>query len=211
MFLRRAIACLLLCSGCTPDSLVPQGDPDRTTGHRVALPHIAFDLWTDVLTLQAGLCDEGCTFLDPIVVDDSVAWAPLQVFWVIYDNPDDVLDGDAVFDTFWNGDEVTATDFEARDGLNPLGFQFVQPVQQGLVPLKSTELSADRRTLTGELGGGVDALIRATSTPGEEGCTVQAEWCPSPCEDAGWTPFTSLYLELSALRTVQSYDFRNDG
>ena len=131
------------------DRTLPPGAPD--TGQRLFLPVIEFDEWTDYLAIQAAVDDE-CVFLEPLFDDDSTAYPPLQVFWVIYDKESDVKDGDEVINTYFDGDVIRAGDFPRKNGLAPLGFKFPTDLQQSFLSVEETRTSDGGRTLDAKLG-----------------------------------------------------------
>lgn len=190
----------LLLAGCQREDYTPP-DEVPTSGQRVELPPVEFTKWVDFLTLQGGL-DDDCRWLWPLVDDDSVAYPPLQGFWVIYENPSDVLDGTAIEDTFFLGDRLDAADFPIREGLQPLGFKFPPPFQQSFLDIERTEVTRDGHLLEADFGSPIEVLVHAEATPGDGECEVTTTWCDDPC-DGTWAPLGSIYIELGALFAVE--------
>ena len=123
------ILALFACKGETPIDL----EDAPVSGSRHRMPHVEFDIWTDYLSLEVGLSDE-CTFLQPLVDNHSVANPPIQVFWVMYQNEEDAVDGDVVVDTFWLGDRTANVDYPVRDGLTDDGLNLdeLEPQDKGV-------------------------------------------------------------------------------
>lgn len=187
---------------CGEDFEVPDEVP--TTGQRVTLPNINFNLWVDYLTLQ-GAVDETCHWMWPVIDDHSTPFPPLQGFWVIYENPNDVRDGTLIEGTFFEGDRLEASDFPAKDGLDPLGFAFTTPLQQAFLDIESTEILDEGRTLIADFGKPIESMLRLSTSPTGTTCLVTAETCDDPC-DGTWTPLDHVMLELGFLYTVQSVE-----
>ena len=201
-----SVALLPLLLGCTKeDRTLPPGAPDD--GQRLFLPTIEFDEWTDYLAIGAAV-DSDCSFMDPLFDDDSTAYPPLQVFWVIYDKENDVKDGDRVINTFYDGDVVDVGDYPRKGGKDPLGFKFPTDLQQSFLSVEESKRSDRGRTLDARLGSPIDAWMRVEVREADDGsCTHEAFYCELPCSQ-GDTPFESVYLELGAFFSVQSITWR---
>jgi hypothetical protein len=199
-------AVVLACCSCKgeEDRTLSPGAPDA--GQRLFLPIIEFDEWTDFLAIQAAV-DEDCSFMEPLFDDDSTAYPPLQVFWVIYDKENDVKDGDEVINTFFDGDVVRASDFPRKNGKAPLGFQFPTDLQQSFLSVEETRRSDEGRTLDAQLGSPIDAWMRVEAYADGDTCVFDAYYCELPCSQ-GDKPFESVYMELGAFFSVQSIDWR---
>lgn len=195
---------LLLLLACS-DELEPLPPDAPTSGLRVELPQIEFNKWVDYLTLQGAL-DEDCAWMDPLREDDSVAYPPLQGFWVIYENDKDVEDGTVVQDTFFVGDRVSVDDFPTKGGLEPLGFKFPPPLQQSFLKVDEIVLKDGGRTLEADFGAPIENWMRAEAEPDGDGCAVQTFWCPDACTGS-WSPLGSVFIELGAFYSVQSVAF----
>jgi len=200
--LALAFACFS-CKG-EEDRTLPPGAPD--SGQRLFLPIIEFDEWTDYLAIQAAV-DEDCAFMEPLFDDDSTAYPPLQVFWVIYDKENDVKDGDEVINTFFDGDVVRASDFRRKNGKAALGFKFPTDLQQSFLSVEETRRSAGGRTLDAKLGSPIDAWMRIEVVADGEACAFESFYCELPCSQ-GNRPFDSVYMELGTFFSVQSIDWR---
>jgi hypothetical protein len=197
-----------LVASCGGERVVEGELPSN--GVRVEMPRVYFNRWTDFLSLQAGLSTR-CRFLDPFVVDDSTSWPPLQVFWVIYDNPADVKDGALIEDTFFAGDVLTVEDFEARAGKDALGFKYLPPSQRTFLDIEEMVVHEGGRSLEATLGAPLRVKLRvdASTQDSEDGtCTVQTRWCEAdadPCEPA---PLTAIEVTLNGLYLVQDVQYR---
>jgi len=195
---------LLLVLACKDKDALPPGAP--TDGQRVDLPLIEFNLWTDFLAIEASL-DEDCRFMDPLIDDKSTVWPPLQVFWVIYDNEKDVKDGSVIEDIYFKGDVVHAKDFGKRAGKPPLGFLYVNALSRSFLNIEETSTSDGGRTIEAVLGSPIDTVIRSEATLTDEGCILETFHCDEPC-NGEFAPYTSLFMELGFLFSVQSMEFR---
>ena len=211
-----------LLAGCNGDYIPPDG-PAPTSGQRVTISTIHFDKWIDYLVLQAAV-DDDCNWLYPLADDDSVPYPPLQVYWVIYEDADDVTHDDEILDTYFIGDGVFASDFTTKDGStspesdfadsasrNPLGFQFPTAFQSSFLTVKDTTFLDDGYTMEAVLGKPIDATIRGTATPNADGqCDLEVTLCPrqEDCDDDDFSPLNWIYMELSFLLTVQEKYFR---
>lgn len=197
---------VVLLSGCGRMFDLPEGDLAET-GSRVEIARVTFNKWTDFITLQVGL-DGACDLLFPVEQDYSTAWPPLQVTWVIYDDPRHVVDGELVLDTFFTGDRLSITDFESIDGLPPLGFKFLPPGQRAFLDLQHIEVfSGSELALDALFGRPMRARIFVETVQIEGGgCAVETSWCPSegPCEPA---PLSSVHVELGAVNNVREVTF----
>jgi len=201
--LLAVVALLTACKG-EVDRTLPPGAPDD--GQRLFLPIIEFDEWTDYLAIQAAVDDE-CAFMDPLFDDDSTAFPPLQVFWVIYDKENDVKDGDEVVNTYFDGDIIRASDFPRKNGKSPLGFKFPTDLQQSFLSVEETRRSDGGRTLDAKLGSPIDAWMRVEAYASDDGCSFDSFYCELPCSQ-GDAPFESVYMELGAFFSVQSISWR---
>lgn len=184
------IVALLACGPTPPE---PVGDLAEG-GQRAQIAEITFNLWTDYIPLLGALDPERCTWLEPAVHDDSTPWPPLQAFWIIHDDPSDV-NADVIGDTYFVDDQLTAGDFPARAGLDPLGFKYFTGFQQSLL-----ELEAMRRPEPGvieaDFGSPVDATVRIEAG---EGCAISTTYCrriDGPCDDLA--PLSRIHMELGA-------------
>lgn len=197
------LACVgVLLIGCAPEEPMPVDPVEGAV--RLSPTFLEFDDWTDYLPIQVGLAAD-CRFLEPQIDDDTTAWAPLQVFWVIYDNENDVTHGQVVHDTFFAGDEVRVSDFPRRAGMDPLGFNFIGPLQRTLLPLESSRRMPGGYRIEASLGGPVKIDMAMESYEGEEGCDVVTTYCEQPCDlhPDDWPPFRSAEFILGALYSVQ--------
>jgi hypothetical protein len=202
----RHLLLVLPLLGChkEEDRTLPAGAPDD--GQRLFLPNIEFNEWTDYLALQAAV-DADCAFMDPLFEDDSTAYPPLQVFWVIYDKENDVKDGDEVINTYFDGDVIRASEFPNKAGKPPLGFKFPTSLQQSFLTVEETRFSDERRTLDARLGAPINAWMRVEVLPDGDACSFEPYYCELPCEQ-GDKLFESVYLELGAFFSVQSITWR---
>lgn len=189
--------------GCGSEPIDLTGAP--TSGSRHRLPHVEFDIWNDYLSLEMALSDE-CTFLDPIIDDHSVRNPPIQVFWVVYTNEDDADEGTSIQDSFWLGDRFGTEDYPDRNSLEPLGFSFPSPFQQGLLSIEEIVVSDDRTQVDGILGNPIGAKLRARGTPNGESCDFEVSYCQQPCDEPD-RAINHIVLDLGALNTVQDVHF----
>ncbi|MCO4745939.1 MAG: hypothetical protein KC912_14185 [Proteobacteria bacterium] len=177
-----------------------------TSGSRHRMPSVEFDVWPDYLSLEVGLSDE-CTFLQPLVDNDSVRNPPVQVFWVMYTNENDAIDGAVVEDTFWLGDRFANADYAERDGMTAHGFKFPPPIQQSFLSIDELTMSADRMQVDGLLGSPIDARLRMVASEDADGvCELTHTYCAMPCEEPS-AELSHIDLELGFLNTVQSVTF----
>lgn len=192
---------VLLCVGCGGDPAIAP-DVIPTDGQRVNLPQVTFNRWTDILALQGAL-DDDCRFMSPLIADDSTSYPPLQVFWVIYDNVNDVKDGDVVTDTFFEGDVVRASDFEMIDGLDALGFKFLPPSQRMFLSITDMAIEEEGARLEATLGAPLSAtlFVEAAGEPGA--CTTTTTFCLLEDETCEPASLSSIDLELSGLLAVK--------
>jgi len=182
-------------------------------GVRIEMPRVYFSRWTDFLSLQAGLSTR-CLFLDPQVEDFSTSWPPLQVFWVIYDDPSDVKDGDRIRDIYFEGDELAATEFETRAGKSALGFKFLPPSQRAFLDIKELSVAEDGRSVEATLGAPLHVTLfveaeRDADSP--SGCRVETRYCEASDRDAGDCvpePLSAIDVTLNGLYLVQEVAYR---
>jgi hypothetical protein len=203
----KAGAALALLGACEPEPKLPPGAP--TDGTRHVPTFVSFNLWNDYLPLQVAT-DEGCRLLLPLVEDDSTTWPPIQVFWVIYDNPRDVVDGTVVRDVFFRGDRVTVDDFPRRGGGTALGFKYLTGLQRSFLPLREVHLPGEGRLLRASFGPPIDAWVRIESEPDEAaegGCRLSTSYCQACSGQGPWSPLQSIDLELGPLYAVQRVRF----
>ena len=193
---------LALCMACVEEDVGPLDEIEGAV--RLAPTFLEFDDWTDYLPIQVGL-DADCRFLEPQVDDDTTAWAPLQVFWVIYDNENDVTHGQVVNDTFFAGDKVRVSDFPRRAGKDPLGFNYIGPLQRSILPLESSRRLPGGFRIEASMGGPVKIDMAMESFMGEQACEVETTYCMQPCDLApeSWRPFRSAEFILGAFYVVQ--------
>ncbi|TNE85261.1 MAG: hypothetical protein EP330_26400 [Deltaproteobacteria bacterium] len=195
----------LLLFACQAEEPIDLTDAP-TSGSRHRMPHVEFDIWTDYLSLEVGLSDE-CTFLEPLVENHSVRNPPVQVFWVMYQNEEDAVDGAIVEDTFWLGDRTANTDYPERDGLTAFGFKFPPPVQQSFLNIEEVSVSDDRRQVDGVLGSPIDARLRMVASDDAGECTITHTYCAMPC-DAPDAALDHILIDLGGLlNTVQDVTF----
>ena len=196
-----------LLFACNAPVEQPTGElPD--SGLRMELPKVSFNKWTDYLSLQASF-DEDCAFMDPMVANDSTVWPPLQVFWVIYDELDEVLDGDRIENVFFEGDLLLASDFPDKEGKAALGFQFLPPSQRMFLDIKEMKVSEDRKSIEATMGSPINTMVFAeVSSDGAGGCTVFTEYCEGDDPACTRTELKEgMYLELGALYQVKSIEY----
>jgi len=202
------VLCSALAGGCKGevDRTLPPGAPDE--GQRLFLPTIDFDEWTDYLAIGAAV-DSECVFMEPLFDDDSTAYPPLQVFWVIYDKEKDVKDGEEVINTYFDGDVVSIDDYPRKAGKRPLGFKFPTELQQSFLKVEETSRENGGRTLNAKLGSPIDAWMRVEveDADADGTCEFETYYCELPCSQ-GDRPFESVYMELGTFFTVQSIDWR---
>jgi hypothetical protein len=199
----RTLAILMVTACAASEPIDLQNAP--TSGSRHRMPHVAFDVWTDYLSLEVGLSDE-CTFLDPIVDNHSVRNPPIQVFWVMYVNEADAVDGTVFEDVFWLGDRVAITDYEPRDGREGVGFKFPPPLQQSVLSIEEVLVSEDRMQVDGTLGNPLNAKLRMVSFADDEGCAITHTYCEMPCEEPD-AELDHILVELGFLNSVQGVNF----
>ncbi|TVQ94061.1 MAG: hypothetical protein EA397_02825 [Deltaproteobacteria bacterium] len=192
---------------CAQRFELPEGEL-AASGTRAEIARVTFNRWTDFITLQLGL-DEGCDVLFPVEQDDSTAWPPLQVTWVIYDDPRHVEDGDVVRDTFFSGDVLSASDFEPIEGLEPLGFKFLPPGQRAFLDLQHIEVfSGTELALDALFGRPMRARIFVETYQNEdETCEVVTTWCSSEQEPCVPEPLRRVHVELGTLNSVREVTF----
>lgn len=188
------------------------------TFERVFLPRIEFDLWTDYLALTAVVEHGSCRFIDPMVADDSTAWPPFQVFWVIYDDPADVEDGVAVQDVFFDGDRLEVDGFGRVAGRDPLGFLYVDPLQRAFLDIESVRRLDGGATLQAVLDPPIAAELRVEATPtttaeGQPSCEVRTGWCPADagCSEQDFDPLGAVWLDLTPFYLVDEVRFLAPG
>jgi hypothetical protein len=175
-------------------------------GGRAEVARVSFNKWTDFITLQVGL-DDRCEALFPAVVDDSTAWPPLQVTWVIYDDPRHVVNGDEIVDTFYAGDRLSIADFEPIDGIDPKGFKFLPPGQRAFLSVQHIEVHEDGDLVIDALFGRPMRARLFLETEGQDGdCVTRTSWCPA---EGACTPqpLSEVYVELGSLNTVREVTF----
>lgn len=202
--MKRCVPWLLLAAcGRLPE--LPQGEL-AADGQRSEIARVTFNRWTDFITLQVGL-DQDCDLLFPVQANDSTAWPPLQVTWVIYDDPRHVVDGTEVVDTFFHGDRLVAHDFEPIDDIDPKGFKFLPPSQRMFLDIEHLEVLSDSELkLDALFGRPMRARIFVEGVRRDGVCAVQTTWCPSEgaCDPA---PLSSVHVELGAFNTVREVTF----
>lgn len=197
---------LALLPACKADDPIVDLADAPTSGSRHRMPHVEFDVWTDYLSLEVGLSDT-CSFLDPLVVNDSVRTPPVQVFWVMYQNESDAVDGPVVEDTFWIGDRTVNTDYPVRDDLTAHGFKFPPPIQQSVLSIEEVVVSADRMQVDGVLGSPIEARLRMVAYEDADGsCQIAHTYCALPCEEPD-AELDYILVELGFLNTVQNVRF----
>lgn len=195
-----ALLCLLACKS-EPIDLADA----PTSGTRHRMPHVEFDIWTDYLSLEVGLSD-ACTFLDPLVDNHSVRNPPIQVFWVMYVNEEDAVDGASFGDVFWLGDRVEIADYGERNGLEGVGFKFPPPLQQSVLSIEDIVVSEDRMQVDGVLGNPIDGRLRMVADDDGGACAITHTYCAMPCEEPD-AELDHIFVELGALNTVQDVTF----
>ena len=201
----RTLLPLLSMLACAAPGELPGGEL-AVQGQRAEIARVTFNRWTDFITLQVGL-DGSCNLLFPVVSNDSTAWPPLQVTWVIYDDPRHVVDGTEVADTFFEGDLLAAADFELIDGVTPKGFKFLPPTQRAFLDIEHLEVLSDNELkLDALFGPPMRARIFLETDIEDDACAVRTTWCPAEgtCEPA---PLSRVHLELGALNTVREVSF----
>ncbi len=195
----------LLVAACGPD------DPEvlrplAEEGTRHEVVEVTFNLWVDYIPMF-GATDPDCRWLDPAVSDDTTPWPPMQAFWVIYENDNDV-DITSFADVYFEGDTVRPEDFEAREGLDALGFLPFSGFQANLLDVTDLRRDDDGYEIEADFGSPVDATLRITSTPDGDGdCAITSEYCEAGACDGGFAPLERIHLDLGFLYSVEDIRF----
>jgi len=194
---------LLMLVACKSPVDIPTG-PVSQSGTRVEVVRVNLSLWVDYIPLF-GAYDSECRWLDPQIVDESTPWPPLQVFWVIYEDANDV-DVSSFDDSYFPGDRVVPEDFAPIDGSPALGFELVTGFQTTMLPVQEIRRSPDDRTVEADFGSPLDATMRIEAFPEGDGCGTRTTYCTEDCVD--FAPLQSIDIELGAFYSVQNVVFR---
>jgi hypothetical protein len=195
----------VLAMGCGPDEPEILG-PLAEEGTRHEIAEVTFNLWVDYIPLF-GATDPECRWIDPAISDDTTPWPPMQAFWVIYEESDDV-EITSMSDVFFEGDEVSPADFERREGLDALGFLPFSGFQANLLDVTDLRRDADGYEIEADFGPPVEATLRITSAPdGDGGCAISTEYCETGACSAGFAPLERIHLDLGFLYAVQDIRF----
>jgi hypothetical protein len=201
----RSFALIASLVACGPRFELPDGEL-AGRGLRVEAARVTFNKWTDFITLQIGL-DGSCDLLFPVVADDSTAWPPLQVTWVIYDDPRHVVNGDQVRDTFFEGDLLRAGDFGPIGDIAPKGFKFLPPNQRTFLVIEHIDVFSGRElALDALFGRPMRARIFVETAVADDGCEVRTTWCPSEgvCDPQ---PLSRIHVDLGPINNVRDVTF----
>lgn len=182
----------------------PEVGPLADSGERIEVAKVSFNLWTDYIPMF-GAVDSECRWLEPAIADDSTPWPPLQAFWVIYENENDV-DVTQIDATYFTADAVLPQQFDPLDGLDALGFKYFSGFQQGLLDVEEIRRSDDGRTVEADFGSPISATIRLRATPTDSGCESTTAVCEAPCAE-GFAPLSRIHLDLGAFFAVQDVSF----
>ena len=195
----------LLAIACGPDEPEIVG-PLAEEGTRHEIIEVTFNLWVDYIPMF-GATDPSCRWLDPAISDDTTPWPPMQAFWVIYEEPNDV-DIASMSDIYFEGDDVRPSDFAPREGLDALGFLPFSGFQANLLDVTELRREDEGFVIEADFGSPVDATLRITSEPDEtDGCRIISEYCETGACNAGFEPLERIHLDLGFLYAVQDIRF----
>lgn len=177
------ILVLLVVSGCkgrTTDADLAATDKNVQLRHHPL--RITFDKWGDVVFVDVATQQNKntCTLLTPRVRDNSTLpdWHVLQVYWLIYDKPEQV-EWKEVRDTFFDSDFVNAKAMVDFGEPNPMGFLNLTAQHKKHFSFGAVSLNAERNNAQMNMGAPINAVVRLQAQAEGERCVVAAMYCPS--------------------------------
>ena len=148
---------------------------------RKTIATMTFTKWGDVIMADAGVekrSDGSCDFVMPYRNDGSTLWSPFQIYWLIFDKPDDVKNGQQLEGFFGYDDLLSSNELIRRDGNRPHGFAYLSPEGSRMVNLSPGKFVDQGTQLQTVLNiSGRKAAIRSFAENQDDVCTVRTEGC----------------------------------
>lgn len=183
---------------------------------RAHLFRVRFSKFADFIQLDSGVGlnenGQSCRFLKPLVKDESTRWPPMQSYWVVRDDVEDVHVGNEISGTFFQSDALTTSEIKAVDDKPVLGFSYLTDTHAQRMPLKGISIAPTGDRVEAELGDPMNVRIRGLAVVDGTKCAIKALYCESNLDctqEAHFKSFNAISIKQNFLGVPKQITFEH--